>query len=68
MFRYEGDTGLIVRVDEHVVVVLSDLSMDEVCPYLSFVQDVKARREGELVNVKVHHEIILLCSNQLSSF
>ncbi|VDM54729.1 unnamed protein product [Angiostrongylus costaricensis] len=27
--RYEGDTGLIVRVEHNLVVVLSDLSMDE---------------------------------------
>ncbi|EPB67762.1 Supt5 repeat protein [Ancylostoma ceylanicum] len=29
--RYEGDTGLIVRVEHNLVVVLSDLSMDELC-------------------------------------
>jgi transcription elongation factor SPT5 len=28
--RYEGDTGLIVRVEENLVILLSDLSMHEV--------------------------------------
>ena len=29
--RYEGDTGLIVRVEDSVVVLFSDLTMHEVC-------------------------------------
>ena len=29
--RYEGDTGLIVRVEENLVVLFSDLTMHEVC-------------------------------------
>ena len=28
--RYEGDTGLIVRVEENMVVLFSDLTMHEV--------------------------------------
>ena len=28
--RYEGDTGLIVRVEENLVVLFSDLTMHEV--------------------------------------
>lgn len=28
--RYEGDTGLIVRVEENLVIMLSDLTMGEV--------------------------------------
>uniref|UniRef100_A0A0M3HKR8 KOW domain-containing protein n=1 Tax=Ascaris lumbricoides TaxID=6252 RepID=A0A0M3HKR8_ASCLU len=29
--RYEGDTGLIVRVEDNLVILLSDLTMHEVC-------------------------------------
>jgi transcription elongation factor SPT5 len=29
--RYEGDTGLIVRVEDKMVILLSDLTMSEVC-------------------------------------
>ena len=35
--RYEGDTGLIVRVEDSVVVLFSDLTMHEVC--LPFVYE-----------------------------
>ena len=28
--RYEGDTGLIVRVEDKMVILLSDLTMSEV--------------------------------------
>lgn len=28
--RYEGDTGLIVRVEDNLVILLSDLTMHEV--------------------------------------
>lgn len=31
--RYENDTGLIVRVEENMVVLFSDLTMHEVCKY-----------------------------------
>lgn len=30
--RYEGDTGLIVRVEENFVILFSDLTMHEVRP------------------------------------
>ena len=30
--RYEGDTGLIVRVEDNMVVLFSDLTMHEVKP------------------------------------
>ena len=33
--RYEGDTGLIVRVEDTVVVLFSDLTMHEVCALLA---------------------------------
>lgn len=28
--RYEGDTGLILRVEDNLVILISDLTMDEV--------------------------------------
>ena len=31
--RYEGDTGLIVRVEDNIVVLFSDLTMHEVSFY-----------------------------------
>lgn len=31
--RYEGDTGLVVRVEENLVILLSDLTMHEVSCY-----------------------------------
>ena len=34
--RYEGDTGLILRVEDNLVILISDLTMDEVSSILSF--------------------------------
>ena len=34
--RYEGDTGLIVRVEDMMGVLFSDLTMHEVCLILFF--------------------------------
>lgn len=34
--NYEGDTGLIVRVEDDVVLLFSDLTMHEVCNEMSF--------------------------------
>lgn len=36
--RYEGDTGLIVRVEDKVVILLSDLTMGEVSYYYLFIE------------------------------
>lgn len=33
--RYEGDTGLIVRVEDKMVIILSDLNMSEVSFFLN---------------------------------
>lgn len=38
--RYEGDTGLIVRVEENLVIMLSDLTMGEVF-FLVFTGEIK---------------------------
>lgn len=40
--RYEGDTGLIVRVEENFVILFSDLTMHEVNPsyYLQYALDI----------------------------
>ena len=32
--RYEGDTGLIIRVEDNAVVLFSDLTMHEVIIYI----------------------------------
>ena len=29
--RYEGDTGLIVRIENNIAVIFSDLTLHEVC-------------------------------------
>lgn len=34
--RYEGDTGLVVRVDDNEVTLISDLTMHEVCKCFFF--------------------------------
>ena len=32
--RYEGDTGLIVRIENNIAVIFSDLTLHEVCAYV----------------------------------
>jgi len=38
--KYEGDTGLIVRVEDNLVVLISDLTMHEVCRILTVNQEI----------------------------
>lgn len=34
--RYEGDTGMVVRVEDNLVVLISDLGVQEVAPSFYF--------------------------------
>ena len=51
--RYEGDTGLIVRVEENFVILFSDLTMHEVFA-------ASARRA-------VEWRVLTVCSHRVSS-
>ena len=46
--RYEGDTGLIVRVEENMVVLFSDLTMHELktLPKVSINLNMEIYQEG----------------------
>ena len=43
--RYEGDTGLIVRVEDNMVVLFSDLTMHEVCIHSGVLYIFTVKRE-----------------------
>lgn len=47
--RYEGDTGLIVRVEENFVILFSDLTMHEVDLHLS--EDVRGVLQNQNLSV-----------------
>lgn len=44
---FEGDTGLIVRVEDNIVVLFSDLTMHEVC-FISLFFLVKCKPKRKL--------------------
>ena len=38
--RYEGDTGLIVRIENNIAVIFSDLTLHEVCVFMRMLHFV----------------------------
>lgn len=44
--RNEGETGLIVRVDDNVAIILSDLTMEEITVFQRFLQLCQATATG----------------------
>ncbi|XP_060070304.1 transcription elongation factor SPT5-like [Ylistrum balloti] len=59
--RYEGDTGLIVRVEENMVVLFSDLTMHEVSIWLYFNYVVLGTCDVHYVVLDTHdvHYVVL---------
>ena len=37
--RYEGDTGMIVRIENNIAIIFSDLTLHEVCLYRKDVHE-----------------------------
>ena len=68
--RYEGDTGLIVRVEDNIVVLFSDLTMHEVSCRgaqwgfwgVGFYLD----RQGEVWQVRMQVDMLLGFSTEIS--
>ncbi len=44
--RNEGETGLIVRVEDNVAIILSDLTMEEITVFQRFLQLCQATATG----------------------
>lgn len=44
--RNEGETGLIVRVEENTAIILSDLTMEEITVFQRFLQLCQATATG----------------------
>ena len=66
--RYEGDTGLIVRIENNIAVIFSDLTLHEVCVhtclhvYMHVYTCVDIHINIFLIQLKVRPHDLQLCS------
>lgn len=44
--KYEGDTGLIVRVEDNLVILISDITNDEVSFIFFYLKRIKKDRNN----------------------